>query len=81
MPPPPVALSARAIVRWVSPLSFGLHNPALAFVDRTLLWLALLGTTAAFYRARAAAGRLLVPDAVWVTFAAALNLALWRLNS
>lgn len=63
-----------------SPLFFGLHNPALGFADIALLWLTLLGTLAAFYRERAAAGLLLVPYLVWITFAAALNLALWRLN-
>jgi translocator protein len=64
-----------------SPLFFGLHNPALGFADISLLWLALVGTAAAFYRAHAAAGLLLVPYVAWVTFAAALNLTLWRLNS
>jgi benzodiazapine receptor len=64
-----------------SPLFFGLHNPALGFADISLLWLVLLGTVAAFYRAHVTAGLLLVPYLAWVTFAAALNLTLWRLNS
>ena len=46
----------------------------------SLLWLALLGTVATFYRAHAAAGLLLVPYLAWVTFAAVLNFAVWRLN-
>jgi tryptophan-rich sensory protein len=64
-----------------SPLFFGLRHPALAFVDIVLLWLALLGTVAAFWIARPVAGALLLPYLAWVTFASALNFALWRLNS
>ena len=63
-----------------SPLFFGLHHPALAFVDIALLWLALLGTVAAFWKVRPLAGALLVPYLAWVTFASALNFILWRLN-
>lgn len=64
-----------------SPLFFGLRNPALALVDILLLWLALLGTTVAFWKARPIAGALMVPYLAWVSFATALNLALWNLNS
>ena len=63
-----------------SPLFFGLRHPGLAFADIVLLWLALLGTVAAFWRARPIAGALLLPYLAWVTFASALNFALWRLN-
>jgi len=63
-----------------SPLFFGLKHPALAFVDIVLLWLALLGTVMAFWKARPLAGALLVPYLAWVTFASALNFTLWRLN-
>lgn len=63
-----------------SPLFFGLHNPGLAFVDLVLLWLVLVGTTVAFWKARVVAGALLAPYLAWVTFAGALNFALWMLN-
>ena len=63
-----------------SPLFFGLRHPAVAFADIVLLWLALLGTVAAFWSARPIAGALLLPYLAWVTFASALNFALWRLN-
>jgi translocator protein len=63
-----------------SPLFFGLRNPALAFVDIVLLWLALLATVVAFWKVRPLAGALLVPYLAWVTFASALNFAIWRLN-
>ena len=64
-----------------SPLFFGLKNPALAFVDIVLLWLALLATVLAFWKARPVAGVLLIPYLAWVTFASALNFSLWRLNA
>ncbi len=63
-----------------SPLFFGLHHPALGFVDIVLLWLTLLATVLAFWKTRAIAGALLLPYMAWVTFASALNFALWRLN-
>jgi tryptophan-rich sensory protein len=63
-----------------SPLFFGLHLPGLAFVDLVLLWLALLATVAAFWKAHRLAGAMLLPYLAWVTFAGALNFALWRLN-
>lgn len=63
-----------------SPFFFGLRSPALALVNILLLWLALLGTIVAFWRARPIAGAMLVPYLAWVSFATALNFALWNLN-
>lgn len=63
-----------------SPLFFGLRHPAVAFVDIVLLWLALLGTVIAFWKVLPLAGALLVPYLAWVSFASALNFAIWRLN-
>ncbi len=64
-----------------TPLFFGLHRPAFAFVDILLLWGAILGTLVTFLRVRRLAGFLLVPYLAWVSFAAFLNFTLWRLNS
>ncbi len=64
-----------------SPLFFGLHRPGLAFMDIVLLWLALLATVVAFWKARLLAGVLLVPYLAWVSFAGVLNFTLWRLNA
>jgi tryptophan-rich sensory protein len=61
-------------------LFFGLHRPLLAFVELIVLWLAILMTLVAFCRIRRAAGILLIPYLGWVTFAAALNWQIWRLN-
>jgi translocator protein len=61
-------------------LFFGLHNPGAAFVDIVLLWAAIVGTTVAFWRRSLVAGLLFVPYLAWVSFAAVLNFAIWRLN-
>jgi len=63
-----------------SGIFFGLRSPGWALLDIALLWLALLATTVLFFRRSAAAGWLLVPYLAWVTYAAALNAAIVRLN-
>jgi translocator protein len=64
-----------------SPLFFGLHDPGLAFAEIILLWLAVGATAIHFGRVHRVAGLLLIPYLVWITFAAALNFAIWQLNS
>jgi len=59
---------------------FGLHMPGLAFAEIVILWFAILATAIAFWRSTPPAGYLLVPYLIWVTFAAGLNWALWRMN-
>ena len=66
-------------VAW-SWLFFGLQRPGTAMVEITLLWAAILATIIAFRRVCQVAGTLLLPYLMWVTFAAALNLEIWRLN-
>jgi benzodiazapine receptor len=61
-------------------LFFGMRSPGLAFVDIVLLWLAILATVITFWRVSATAGGLLLPYLAWVSFAVALNGAIWRLN-
>jgi len=63
-----------------SPIFFGLRSPGWAFADIVALWATIVATMAAFWRLRPAAGALLVPYLLWVTFAAALNGTIWRLN-
>ena len=72
-----VQLVLNAIWSW---LFFGLHRPGLAFAEIVLLWLAIGATLVLFWRIERPAGTLLVPYLAWVSFAAVLNLALWRLN-
>jgi tryptophan-rich sensory protein len=59
---------------------FGMRNPGLAFAEIILLWGAILATMLAFWRMKPLAGWLFAPYLLWVTFAAALNFAIWRLN-
>jgi translocator protein len=61
-------------------LFFGLQRPGLAFAEIILLWLAILATLIAFWHVALVAGLLLLPYLLWVTFAAALNFAIWRMN-
>ena len=63
-----------------TPLFFGLHRSGLAFAEIVLLWLAIAATLVSFWRVRQVAGILLVPYLAWVSFAAALNFTIWRLN-
>ena len=59
---------------------FGARSPSLGLIVIAALWGALAWTTERFFRIRPAAGWLLVPYLLWVTYAAALNLGIWMLN-
>ncbi|HSM95449.1 MAG TPA: TspO/MBR family protein [Rhizomicrobium sp.] len=63
-----------------TPLFFGLHRPDLGFADIVLVWLSIVATIVLFLPIQAGAALLLVPYLAWVTFASALNFAVWRLN-
>ena len=63
-----------------TPLFFGLHRPDLGFLDIALVWLSIVAMIALFYPIHAWAALLLLPYLAWVTFATALNFAVWRLN-
>jgi len=70
-------LALNALWSW---LFFAWHLGALAFAEVLLLWFAILATLIAFWRLRPLVGWLLVPYLLWVSFAAVLNLTIWRLN-
>ena len=59
---------------------FNFHQPGWAFGEIVVLWIAIVATTIAFFQSSKTAGWLLVPYVSWVTFAAVLNFAIWRLN-
>jgi len=59
---------------------FGMQNPALAFGVIVLLWISIILNIIYFYRISKAAGYLLVPYWLWVSFASILNGAIWLLN-
>ena len=62
-------------------LFFGLERPGLAAVDIILLLGTIVATAYAFVRVSRLAALMLLPYALWVGFATALNLAIWRLNA
>jgi tryptophan-rich sensory protein len=59
---------------------FGLRRPGLALADILALWVAILVTMISFWSLRPLAGILFLPYLLWVSFAAVLNHAIWRLN-
>ncbi len=64
-----------------SVLFFGLQKPGAAAVEIVLLWGAILATLIAFWKRSPWAGVLLLPYLAWVSFAAVLNVAIWRMNA
>ena len=61
-------------------LFFSWNQGALSFLDIVVLWAMIVITLVLFWRIRPLAGLLLVPYLAWVTFAGALNYAIWQLN-
>ncbi len=70
-------LALNALWSW---LFFAWQLGALSFFEIVILWLLIVATVVAFWRVRPLAGALLLPYLAWVSFAAVLNLAIWRLN-
>jgi benzodiazapine receptor len=73
------ALQLALTLAW-SVVFFGAHRIGGAVVIIVTLEAAILATIAAFRRIDGLAAALLLPYALWVAFAAVLNLAIWRLN-
>lgn len=59
---------------------FGLESPFYGIMVIIALWIAILLTTIRFFKLSTIAGALLTPYIGWVSFAAALNVAIWMLN-
>ncbi|GAC1318738.1 MAG: tryptophan-rich sensory protein [Chloroflexota bacterium] len=59
---------------------FGRRDPAAGVVVITALWAALAATIVLAARVSRRAATLLLPYLAWTTFAAALNIAIWRRN-
>lgn len=85
--PSPLALPAIALWSWQivtnalwSPIFFGLRRLGAALVALTFLWIAVVSTAVAFWFVDPVSGLLLVPYVIWVSYAGALNFALWRMN-
>jgi len=59
---------------------FGLESPLYGMVVIVALWVVILLTILRFFKLSTAAGALLLPYILWVSFAAALNVSIWVLN-
>lgn len=70
-------LLVNALWTW---LFFAWRQGAMAFAEILVLWALIAATIAMFRRHSRIAAALLLPYLAWVTFAAGLNFALWRLN-
>lgn len=70
-------LVANALWSW---LYFAWRQGAWSFVEVLVFWVLLAVTVVMFWRIRPLAGMLMLPCLAWVSFAAALNYATWRLN-
>ena len=70
-------LVANALWTW---LFFAWRQGLLALVEIVVLWLLIAATTFAFWRLSRVAAVMMLPYLAWVSFAAALNYAVWRLN-
>ncbi len=62
-------------------LMFGEKQLSPALLDIAALWLAILTFIAVAWPVRRSAALLFVPYFLWVSFAAALNFEIWRLNT
>lgn len=81
------ALPALALWSWQivmnalwSPVFFGLKRVGAALAIIVVLWIAVASTTLAFWLLDRFAGALMLPYLVWVSYAGALNLSIWRRN-
>jgi tryptophan-rich sensory protein len=72
-----VQLAANALWSW---LFFAWRQGLWSSVDIVLLWALLATTVVFFWRVRPLAGILLLPYLAWISFAAVLNILVWRLN-
>ncbi len=66
-------------IAW-SILFFGARSPGLGLIDVIAMWLAIAATIFAFAMRSRLAAFLMVPYLCWVSFAAALNAAIFMMN-
>ena len=59
---------------------FNMARYGFALIWLIVLWGLILATLLRFWRENAAAGKLMAPYLLWVTFAAYLNAGVWYLN-
>lgn len=72
-----VQLVLNALWSW---LFFGMQLIGTALAEILLFWISIIFTILLFYNRNKIAGLLLIPYLLWVSYAVALNLAIWQLN-
>ena len=75
----PFAVNLVLNVAW-SFLFFRLRRPRVAFLEVLALWASIVWLLASLWQVSPAAGALVVPYLLWVTFASVLNRTIIRLN-
>lgn len=70
-------LGLNAIWSW---LFFGKQYIATGLAEIFLLWIAIAFTLLLFWKKNRTAGLLLIPYLLWISYASALNFAIWQLN-
>lgn len=63
-----------------TPVFFGLRSPIGGLIIISILLAVIIVTLVLFWRISLPAGLLLIPYLLWVSFATALNFAIWQLN-
>ncbi|MCC6758060.1 MAG: tryptophan-rich sensory protein [Candidatus Omnitrophica bacterium] len=59
---------------------FGMKSPLYGLIEIVILWLSIAVCSVLFWQISILAGWLMVPYLLWVSFAAVLNFAIWKLN-
>jgi len=59
---------------------FKLHSLSWSFAEIAALWIAIAATLVTFAQTSTLSALLLAPYLAWVSYAAALNFAIWRMN-
>lgn len=59
---------------------FAARSPAAGLIVIAALWMSIAATLVAFWRLDRISGACFAPYLAWVSFAAVLNFAIWRLN-
>jgi len=63
-----------------TPLFFGLRNPLLGLITIILLWILIVILIIKFWKINKTSSYLLIPYLIWVSYASALNFAIFYLN-
>lgn len=72
---------AQLLLNWTwTPVFFGAHRPDIAFTIIIAMWAIIVTCAVLFWKIVPLAGALMIPYVAWVSFAAALNLQVYRLN-